>query len=51
MDDPRYMRLYSIEGGIEKLVKGIVDATSEMLLHSETQAYVLKLNLAEPIVW
>jgi len=24
MDDPRYMRLYSIEGGIEKVVEGIV---------------------------
>jgi hypothetical protein len=29
MDDPRYMRLYSIEGGIEKVVEGIVDGLKQ----------------------
>src|SRR5262245_52759777 len=29
MDDPRYMRLYSIEGGIEKVVEGIANGLKQ----------------------
>jgi SAM-dependent methyltransferase len=37
MDDPRYMRLYSIEGGIEKVVEGIVNRLKQTEIVRESR--------------
>jgi monoamine oxidase/SAM-dependent methyltransferase len=37
MDDPRYMRLYSIDGGIEKVVEGMVGGIKQTEIVSESR--------------
>ena len=37
MDDPRYMRLYSIEGGIEKVVEGMVGGLKQTEIVRESR--------------
>ena len=41
MDDPRYMRLYSIEGGIEKVVDGMVGGLKQTEIVRESRLFAI----------